>query len=211
MARSKGTSGRGRKSSSSRGRGQRVSSARERRRGGTDAISLLKSDHREVEGLFEQFEKARSDDRKGEIAHKICTALKAHTTIEEEIFYPAFLEATDETDIHHEAEVEHEGAKRLVAEIESMGPGDEYYDAKVTVLSEMIKHHVNEEEQRGGMFAKARQSEMDLDALGQQLQQRKSEVMRESESESDGGDSREVSAALLGRNNRGRQSDVRRG
>ena len=113
--------------------------------------------------------------------------------------------------IHHEAEVEHEGAKRLVAEIESMGPGDEYYDAKVTVLSEMIKHHVNEEEQRGGMFAKARQSEMDLDALGQQLQQRKSEVMRESESESDGGDSREVSAALLGRNNRGRQSDVRRG
>jgi hypothetical protein len=175
---------------------------------------LLKADHREVEGLFEQFEKTRSDDRKGEIAQKICTALKAHTTIEEEIFYPAFLEATEATDIHHEAEVEHEGAKRLVAEIESMGPGDDYYDAKVTVLSEMIKHHVNEEEKRGGMFAKARQSDMDLAGLGRQLEQRKTEVMGESQSgpdESGGSRRGPVSAALLGRSNRGRQPEARRG
>jgi hypothetical protein len=175
---------------------------------------LLKADHREVEGLFEQFEKARSDDRKGEIAQKICTALKAHTTIEEEIFYPAFLQATEATDIHHEAEVEHEGAKRLVSEIESMGPGDDYYDAKVTVLSEMIKHHVNEEEKRGGMFAKARRSAMDLAGLGRQLEQRKSEIMGESQSGSDesgGSQPGRVSAALLGRNNRGRQSEARRG
>src|SRR6185503_18453977 len=80
-----------------------------------DAISLLKADHREVEGWFAQFEKTRSDDRKLELAGKICAALKMHTTIEEEIFYPAFLEATEETDIHHEAEVEHNGAKKLIA------------------------------------------------------------------------------------------------
>src|SRR5262249_60039845 len=74
--------------------------------------------------------------------------------------YPAFLEATGEKDIHHEAEVEHEGAKKLIAEIEAAGPDDDYFDARVSVLSEMINHHVNEEEKRGGMFAKARDSEM---------------------------------------------------
>jgi len=138
---------------------------------------LLKADHREVEGWFEQFEKTRSDDRKLELAGKICTALKVHTEIEHEIFYPAFLEATEEEDIHHEAEIEHDSAKKLIAEIEGSGPQDEYYDAKVKVLSEMIKHHVNEEEKRDGMFAKARQSEMDLEALGEQLAARKQELM----------------------------------
>lgn len=142
-----------------------------------DAISLLKADHRQVEGWFEQFQKSRSDEKKAELAGKICTALKVHTSIEEEIFYPAFLEATGEEDMHHEAEVEHNGAKRLIAEIEGSGPADDYYDAKVKVLAEMIKHHVKEEEQRDGMFAKARQSDMDLAALGEQLASRKSELM----------------------------------
>jgi hemerythrin superfamily protein len=117
--------------------------------------SLLKSDHREVEGLFAQFEKARSESKKKDLADKICNALRAHTTIEEEIFYPAFLEATGDKDVHHEAEVEHAGAKTLIAEIEASDPSDDYYDSKLKVLSEMIKHHVNEEEQRGGMFAEA--------------------------------------------------------
>jgi hypothetical protein len=97
--------------------------------------------------------------------------------IEEEIFYPAFLEASQEKDIHHEAEVEHDGAKKLIAEIERAGPDDDYFDARVTVLSEMIKHHVKEEEKRDGMFAKARQADMDLVALGEQLATRKAEVM----------------------------------
>ena len=78
--------------------------------------------------------------------------------------------------MHHEAEVEHDGAKRLIAEIEAFGPEDEYFDAKVKVLSEMIKHHVKEEEQRGGMFAKARESDMDLEALGEQIESRKAEL-----------------------------------
>ncbi|HMM75771.1 MAG TPA: hemerythrin domain-containing protein [Gammaproteobacteria bacterium] len=147
------------------------------KRSAQDAIALLKSDHRQVEDWFQQFQKARSDARKTELAAKICAALKTHTSIEEEMFYPAFLEATGERDIHHEAEVEHEGAKRLIADIEKSGPEDDYYDAKVKVLSEMIKHHVKEEEKRGGMFTKARQSDMDLKSLGEQLAQRKQELM----------------------------------
>ncbi len=100
-----------------------------------------------------------------------------HTKIEEEIFYPAFLEATEDKDIHHEAVVEHDGAKKLIAQIEASGPDDDYYDAKVKVLSEMIKHHVKEEEQRGGMFAEAKQSDLDLVALGERLAARKAALM----------------------------------
>ena len=141
-----------------------------------DAIALLKADHRQVEEWFEQFEKARDDDRRQTLATKICNALKVHTQIEAEIFYPAFLEATGDTDIHHEAEVEHDGAKKLIAEIEASSPDDDHFKAKVTVLSEMIKHHVKEEEQPGGMFAEARDSDMDLEALGEQLAERKAEL-----------------------------------
>ena len=142
-----------------------------------DAISLLKVDHRQVETWFGQFESSRSAGKKKTLAQQVCQALIVHTQIEEEIFYPAFLEATEDKDIHHEAEVEHQGAKRLIAEIQSSGPEDDYYDAKMKVLSEMIKHHVKEEEQRDGMFAKARQSDLDLKALGEQLATRKSELM----------------------------------
>ena len=94
-----------------------------------DAIALLKADHRQVSEWFEQFEKARDDNRKQTLATKICNALKIHTTIEEEIFYPAFIEATEDKDLHHEAIVEHNGAKKLIAEIEAIGPDDDYYDA----------------------------------------------------------------------------------
>jgi hemerythrin superfamily protein len=150
-----------------------------------DAIALLKADHRQVEEWFEQFDKARNDDRKQELATQICNALKVHTTIEEEIFYPAFLEATDDTDIHHEAEVEHDGAKKLIAEIEASSPDDEYFAAKVRVLAEMIKHHVKEEEKSDGMFGEARNSDMDLVALGEQLAARKAELEGQSEDDDD--------------------------
>ena len=149
------------------------------RRTATDAISLLKADHRQVEQWFEAFEKTKSDAKKQDLAARICQALKVHATIEEEIFYPAFLEATEDKDMHHEAEVEHAGAKNLIAQIEKSGPDDDYFDAKVKVLSEMIKHHVKEEEQRGGMFAEAKQSDMDLAALGARLASRKQQLMAE--------------------------------
>ena len=155
-----------------------------------DAIALLKADHRQVEEWFSQFEKASSSSRKQDQAQKICLALKTHTTIEEELFYPAFLEATEETDIHHEAEVEHDGAKKLIAQIESGGADDEYFDARVSVLSEMIKHHVKEEEGRDGMFAKARQADMDLVSLGEQLAARKAQIMGEAGSGTQRGGSR---------------------
>ena len=144
-----------------------------------DAITLLKADHRQVEDWFGQFEKAREAEKKQMLATQICNALKVHTLIEEEIFYPAFLDATGEKDIHHEAEVEHDGAKKLIAEIEGSSPDDDYFDAKVSVLSEMIKHHVKEEEGPGGMFSKSRDSQMDLEELGAQLAARKAELESE--------------------------------
>jgi len=136
----------------------------------------LKADHREVEKLFAQFEKTRFAMRKEKLADEICNALRVHTTIEEEIFYPAFLAATSDKDLHHEAEVEHAGAKKLIAEIEDTNSRDDYFEAKVKVLSEMIKHHVKEEEQPGGMFAEARKSEMDLLTVGQELKARKEQL-----------------------------------
>ncbi|HEV7432206.1 MAG TPA: hemerythrin domain-containing protein [Steroidobacteraceae bacterium] len=142
----------------------------------TDAIALLKADHRQVSAWFAEFEKARTAKQKQELAQKICQALKVHATIEEEIFYPAFLAATEDKDLHHEAEVEHAGAKHLIAQIEASSPADDYYEAKVTVLSEMIKHHVKEEEQPGGMFAEARKSDLDLKDLGSKLRARKQEL-----------------------------------
>jgi hypothetical protein len=142
-----------------------------------DAIALLKTDHREVEELFEQFEKARGEGRKEKLALQICTELTVHARIEEEIFYPACEGKIDE-DLLQEAYVEHDGAKVLIAEIESGEPSDEFYDAKVNVLQEQIEHHVEEEEKRlDGMFAQARKADLDLDALGEQLADRKKELL----------------------------------
>lgn len=144
-----------------------------------DAIKLLKADHDEVEGWFDEFEKTKSDSKKQKLATQICTALRVHTQIEEEIFYPACREAGLEEDLMDEADVEHDGAKRLIEEIEAGGPGDDHWDAKVTVLGEMIKHHVKEEEQRDGMFAKAKKADLDLGELGAELKARKDELMKQ--------------------------------
>jgi hypothetical protein len=142
-----------------------------------DAIALLKADHRTVEDLFEQFEKATGDGKKQKIALQICLELTVHAQIEEEIFYPACEGKIDE-DLLKEAYVEHDGAKVLIAEIEAGAPSDEFYDAKVSVLSEQIEHHVGEEEQRmEGMFAQARKAGLDMDALGDQLRARKEELI----------------------------------
>lgn len=141
-----------------------------------DGIALLKEDHRKVEALFEEFEKARRPERKKALAHEICTELTIHTMIEEEIFYPACLGGVKE-DALDEAYVEHDGAKVLIAEIEAASPDDAFYDAKVKVLSEQIEHHVHEEEMRSeGIFAQARQAGIDLAALGGQMERRKAQL-----------------------------------
>src|SRR5215207_2769075 len=141
-----------------------------------DAIALLKQDHREVEELFEKFEKASGDGRKQKIAEDICLELSVHAQIEEEIFYPACEGKVDE-DLLKEAYVEHDSAKMLIAQIMDGGPDDEFYDAKVTVLQEQIEHHVEEEEKRmEGMFAQARKAGLDMDSLGAELAARKQEL-----------------------------------
>ena len=142
-----------------------------------DAIALLKADHRKVEELFEKFEAAKGKSQKEQLARQICTELTVHTIIEEEIFYPACKGKTEE-DLLAESYVEHDGAKVLIAEIEAGGPGEEFYDAKVKVLSEQIEHHVEEEEKRAeGLFAQARKAGLDMDALGQQMAARKQELL----------------------------------
>ena len=141
-----------------------------------DAVALLKADHRLVEELFASFENASGDGRKQQIAEEICKELTIHAKIEEEIFYPA-CEGKVEEDLLKEAYVEHDGAKVLIAEIEAGGPDDEYYDAKVKVLSEQIEHHVEEEEKRmEGLFSQARKAGLDMDALGDELAARKEEL-----------------------------------
>ncbi len=143
----------------------------------SDAIALLKADHRKVEDLFGIFETARGDDRKQAIAHQICVELKIHTLIEEELFYPAF-RGKIEDDVLDEAYVEHDGAKVLINDIEASAPNADFYEAKVTVLSEEIKHHVHEEEMPSeGMFAQCRKTDVDLVALRNLMAARKEELM----------------------------------
>jgi hemerythrin superfamily protein len=142
-----------------------------------DAITLLKDDHRAVEKLFKEFESAKGEGRKEKLARQICLELTIHTTIEEEIFYPACRGKVDE-DLLKEAFVEHDAAKLLIAEIEAgNGESDDFFDAKVQVLSEQIEHHVQEEEKE--LFPEVRKADIDLKAIGEQLAARKKELMKQ--------------------------------
>lgn len=141
----------------------------------TDAIALLKADHRAVEELFERFKGAGEGSRQ-KIAEQICNELKIHTTIEEEILYPA-LRGKIEVDTLNEAYVEHDAAKVLVNDILAMGAADEYFQAKIMVLAEEIRHHVREEERPGkGMFAQAREANVDLVDLRDRMLNRKEQL-----------------------------------
>jgi hemerythrin superfamily protein len=140
-----------------------------------DAIALLKADHRAVEKLFKEFEKASGGERQMQLARKICLELKVHTQLEEELVYPVSREFLDDDDIVNEAIVEHQAAKDLIAEIEGMDASDEMFEAKVTVLQEQIEHHVEEEETE--YFPKIQKTEMDTKAIGQQMIARKKELM----------------------------------
>ena len=143
-----------------------------------DAIALLKADHRKVEGLFGKYAKAKGPEQKAELVKQICQELIIHTMIEEEIFYPAVRSRIDDDRMMDEAQVEHDSAKALVLELLAGSPKNEFFDAKVKVLSERIKHHVHEEEKRSeGMFAEARAAGIDVDALGDELAVRKAQLM----------------------------------
>ena len=140
-----------------------------------DAIALLEADHRQVEVLFDRYESAGDDAEKGALAAEICLALKIHAQIEEELFYPPARAETGDADLVDEAVVEHMGAKTLIAQIEAMKPGQPLYDAKVKVLSEQVRHHVDEEERE--LFPEARGAGMNLDAIGAALAARKAELI----------------------------------
>jgi len=151
-----------------------------------DACDLLDADHKAVKALFKEYEtlmesRSRSVQKKRQLADQICRELTVHATIEEEIFYPAVRKAIKDNDLMNEATVEHASAKELIAQIQGMEPGDEMFDAKVTVLGEYIDHHVKEE--RSEMFTKARETKLDLVKLGQDLQMRKQELMEQMQQE----------------------------
>ena len=149
-----------------------------------DACDLLDTDHRAVKRMFKEYDeltgsRARSAaQKKMELARQICHELTVHAQIEEEIFYPALREVLKDTDMLAEAEVEHQSAKDLIAQIEGMGEADEMFDAKVTVLGEYIDHHVKEE--RNEIFPKARSNrKLDLISMRDELMTRKEELMGE--------------------------------
>jgi hypothetical protein len=143
-----------------------------------DAIALLMRDHQKVKKLFKEFEELKGDDsqddQKFNIVEEICHELRIHAQVEEEIFYPAVRAAIDDKMLMDEADVEHGAAKNLISQLEAMEPGDDHYDAIVTVLHEEIDHHVKEEEKK--MFSKAKKEEIDMQMLGQQIAQRKEEL-----------------------------------
>ena len=144
-----------------------------------DAIALLKADHRKVEDLFAEFEAAQGAAKKRALVQQICTELSAHTVIEEEIFYPA-CRGKVEKGLLNEGYVEHDGSKVLIAELLASAPDEEFYDAKVKVLSEQIEHHVQEEERRSdGLFSQARTAGLDMDELGNRLKVRKDATLAE--------------------------------
>jgi hypothetical protein len=148
-----------------------------------DGLKLLADDHRRVEALFEEFEKTKGAHNKQRLVQQICTELKVHTMIEEEIYYPA-IKGKVEEDALEEAYVEHDSAKLLVNELAAAAPDEDFYDAKVKVLSELIEHHVKEEEkQRDNLFQQTRAADIDLEALGQQLAARKAELMELAQSQ----------------------------
>lgn len=150
-----------------------------------DAISILKSDHKKVKGLFEQFENTDNLREKKKIAAEAIMDLKIHAEIEEKIFYPAVREELDDEDIMNEADEEHHVAKLLIGELDQMDGTEDHWEAKFTVLAENIRHHIKEEE--GEMMPKARKEEIDFDALGQKLLAAKQQLKKNGVPESDEG------------------------
>jgi len=147
-----------------------------------NALELLKQDHREVQTLFKEFEKLEQDGEEAveQVIATACTELKIHDKIETEVFYPAIREQAQNEEIEdllNEAEVEHTSVRNLIQTIEGMSASDEKRKANFTVLMEYVKHHVKEEEKE--MFPKLKQLDIDFEQLGQQLKERKAELMGE--------------------------------
>ncbi|MBA3860300.1 MAG: hemerythrin [Cyanobacteria bacterium PR.3.49] len=143
-----------------------------------DVTELLHQDHMKVSELFFQFSKAEDESEKEDLVKQILTELHVHAKVEEEVVYPTVEDEAEEgEELVGEANVEHKMIKYLMAELSQMSGDDEELDAKVTVLCELVKHHVREEEKE--MFKKLRESGADLEDLAEQAQERKEELMAE--------------------------------
>jgi hemerythrin superfamily protein len=160
-------------------RSHTASRSKERQQAARNAFDVLEEDHREVEEWFDEYDELKDsdEDRKADLAEKICLALKVHAQIEEEIFYPQARAASQDDDLLDEAVVEHSTVKNLIGEIEAMEVGEELYDAKIRVLSEMVKQHIKEEEEE--LFPELQSTKMDLDTVGKELAERRKELMME--------------------------------
>jgi iron-sulfur cluster repair protein YtfE (RIC family) len=138
-----------------------------------DALTLLDDDHNKVARLFQQYKAAHQNNEKKMLAQQICQELAVHTQIEEEVFYPAFRQATNDEHLVEESEREHQEARELIAKIEGAPQPD---DKVMLDLEDAILHHVNDEREK--MFPQARNAKnLDLMRLADQLEQRKSELM----------------------------------
>lgn len=154
-----------------------------RKASANDAIAMLIDDHKRVQKLVKEFEKAHEqEDMEScrQIAQTVCMELEAHAALEEELFYPAAREALEDEDLIEEAEVEHQSAKELIAKLKELDPNDPKYAATFTVLGEYVNHHVKEEE--GQIFKEVKKAKMDLESLGEQMRNRREDLMAEEQS-----------------------------
>ena len=142
-----------------------------------EAIALLRADHKAVDALFAEYEKARAPSKKKQLVSKICTELSVHAQVEEEIFYPAVKQALKDKELVPEAIVEQATMKDLIAQVEGVEPDGEMFDAKIKVLSEYVKHHVKEEHTE--MFPKAKATRLDMLELGAHIAERKKVLLAE--------------------------------
>jgi len=142
-----------------------------------EAIALLRADHKAVDALFAEYEKARAPSKKKMLVSKICTELSVHAQVEEEIFYPAVKQALKDKELVPEAIVEQATMRDLIAQVEGVEPDGEMFDAKIKVLSEYVKHHVKEEHTE--MFPKAKATRLDMVELGGRIAERKKVLLAE--------------------------------
>lgn len=139
-----------------------------------NAITLLEADHKVVSALFKKYEKATQVSEKKALVSEICKELTIHAQVEEEIFYPQVKEALKDSELIPEARVEHSTLKDLIAQVENVEPDGEDFDAKIKVMSEYVQHHVKEEEDE--MFPKAKKTKLDLEKIGVEIIDRKSQL-----------------------------------
>jgi hemerythrin superfamily protein len=141
------------------------------------ATQLLRRDHQRVDRLFDRFEQSNKPDAKQRICARVARELEIHSKLEEEIFYPAVEKHLGEEDLLQESSEEHQQAKEIIAELDHMSAADEQFEEKFAQLVEAIKHHVAEEE--GEMLPKVEESDMDLWQIGEQMAERKEELLDE--------------------------------